>query len=305
MTSLKSQGVVFSALAWAVTTAQLIWPWSESRLELLVLAAVIFLLGLPHGALDTIFARQLYGIQTVRGWVRFGFFYLCLSGFALGAWFLTPTLFLWVFLALSAAHFSGDPDGETSGLCRLFYGGAIIVLPTLLHADEVTRLFAFLVDAASARNIAAALHEASLWWLAALLVAAAFSAKADWSKALEFVSLAALATLVPPLMAFAVFFCCMHSPRHMLRTQVFAGITSFRRLLKAAAIPTLLVLGGAVLVFCFAGNQPVEGLVVRLLFVTLAALTFPHMFLVEQVRLSGWIRASRYRSAELAPARPR
>lgn len=37
--------------------------------------------------------------------------------------------------------FSGDPSPGTPVFSRVFYGGAIIVLPTIFYAPEVTQLF--------------------------------------------------------------------------------------------------------------------------------------------------------------------
>ena len=49
------------------------------QLELIVVAVLIVVLGVPHGALDTIFARQLYGIRTLSGWLQFSLLYLLLA----------------------------------------------------------------------------------------------------------------------------------------------------------------------------------------------------------------------------------
>ena len=65
MSMLRLQGLVFSCgaillAAMAATLGQL-----GSQIELLVIASLILVLGVPHGALDTIFARQIYGIVSV------------------------------------------------------------------------------------------------------------------------------------------------------------------------------------------------------------------------------------------------
>lgn len=77
MNAQRLQGLVFSfsalGVAFAATTLGRFSPQSE----LIVLAALIVVLGIPHGAMDTIFAQKLYGIRTPWAWARFGLVYLC------------------------------------------------------------------------------------------------------------------------------------------------------------------------------------------------------------------------------------
>ena len=103
---------------------------------------------------------------------------------------------------------------------------------------------------------------------------------------------AALALLAPPLLGFAVFFCAMHSARHIVRTwhYVGAGLGQAARLGRAALLPTLGTLAlGATVAYCWR-TQPLEAGLIQWLFVGLAALTVPHMALVEPVRWHGWVR---------------
>ena len=95
-----------------------------------------------------------------------------------------------------------------------------------------------------------------------------------------------LATLAPPLLAFAVFFCGMHSPRHILRTLDCSGRGALHGLLTASA-PMLAVLVLSVAAWYWSDGLAPDTRVIRIVFVGLAALTVPHMALVEQVRLSG------------------
>jgi Brp/Blh family beta-carotene 15,15'-monooxygenase len=86
------------------------------------------------------------------------------------------------------------------------------------------------------------------------------------------------------LLAFTVFFCTMHSARHIVRTWHYAGTGSIAQLIRAALLPMLgtLILGGAAAYFL--RTEPLEAGMMQLVFVGLAALTVPHMALVEQVR---------------------
>ena len=148
MNPLRIQGLAFSVGAIVLAIVAITAARFDPQVELIVVAALIVLLGVPHGALDTIFARQVYGIQTPWGWLWFAVIYVLLSASVVGFFMLAPAGFLIGFLLISMLHFSGDPTGGTPWWARALYGGAIIVLPTLLYAGEITRLFALLVKIA-------------------------------------------------------------------------------------------------------------------------------------------------------------
>ena len=292
MSALRIQGLAFSVGAIVLAIVAITAARFDPQVELIVVAALIVLLGVPHGALDTIFARQLYGIQTPRGWLWFAMIYVLLSASVIGFFMLAPAGFLIGFLLISMLHFSGDPAAGTPWLARALYGGAIIVLPTLLHAGEITRLFALLVGIDAATLVTPFLGLLAWPWLIGLALATIQRLSKDWLTALEMGAVAVLAVLAPPLISFTVFFCAMHSARHILRTIDYSGRSSPGLILGATLLPMLGVLLASAAAWHFLGGTPINGAIIQLVFVGLAALTVPHMALVERVRLSGWIMGS-------------
>ncbi len=295
---LRLQGIVFCALALLVSAGGLaarFGTWAPARpserTELEVTAVLIVLLGVPHGALDSMFAERSYRVRSAFGWLAFVFAYLMPVALVAAVWKLAPLFFLAGFLVISAAHFSGDPRPGTPAFVRLFYGGAIIVLPCLLHQDEVGRLFTFLAGKEAAAPVVYGLGLLSRPWLVGVAASAILALRRDWLTALEIAAAGLLAVLAPPLEAFTVFFCVMHSARHILRSVTYARAEMGRspvRLLPAALGPML----GFLVLFAAASrwleNVPVEARLMQLVFVALAGLTVPHMMLVEPVRLAGW-----------------
>ena len=82
----------------------------------------------------------------------------------------------------------------------------------------------------------------------------------------------------------------MHSARHILRTVAYASPSPSWLLLTAGVLPMVLVfLASAISWFCLA-DTPLDARLIQFVFVGLAALTVPHMALIERVRLSGWQR---------------
>jgi Brp/Blh family beta-carotene 15,15'-monooxygenase len=291
MNAERRQGLAFACVACAAAAASGLLGRFPPQLELIVLAALILVLGVPHGAMDTLFAQRLHGLRTAWDWARFTVAYLGLAGLVVAAWAWAPTAFLAGFLLISAAHFSGDPVEGTPWAVRLLQGGAILVLPALRHGEEMAGLFAQLVGADAARAVMPAL-EASAWpWLAGLVAGVIERARRDRLTALELGSVGLLAVVAPPLLAFTLFFCGMHGARHILRAFRYSGRESWRLLWLAALLPMLGVAIGSLAAWHALKDTPLDARVVQIIFVGLAALTVPHMALVERARLAGWMAA--------------
>lgn len=289
-TSLAQQGLAFSALAWLLVLASLWLPPLSAQAQLVMLSPVILVLGVPHGALDVLYAGQLGGIRSLRGWSLFTIAYFAVAASVLLLWWLAPGTFLVAFLLISAFHFSGDPAGKTPALLRTLYGGAVIFCPLALHSAEVLQLFAFLVGLPAAQAIVDVLHVAAWPWVAAIGVAAILGLRTAWVRSIELVSLAALLTFSPPLIGFTLFFCGMHSARHVLRTRDYSRAGTLHQLLRIVCWPMLATVVGVAIAVACSGGKPLDLRLAQVLFVGLAALTVPHMMVVERVRLAGWVR---------------
>jgi Brp/Blh family beta-carotene 15,15'-monooxygenase len=244
-------------------------------------------LGVPHGALDPIFAKKLYQLSSTLRWTVFLACYILLACVVVLAWWYAPAIFLWVFLILSVIHFSGDLRQGTSPLAQVLYGGASIVLPGALHQEELGHLFTLLIGDARGHSLAFTLHILAWPWLTGLALESLRIFKAGRQTVLEMGAVTAIATLLSPLIAFTIFFCFMHSARHIVRTQIYTA-ASMRVLVAVAAGPLLgvVVLGGAAWVF-FPPSE-MDSRVIQFVFVGLAALTVPHMCLVERLRWARW-----------------
>ena len=290
--SLRLQGLAFSALAWMTLIGSFWIPPLGPQIQLAILSPIILLLGVPHGALDTVFVRQLSNTQSGARWSLFAICYLAAAASVVVVWWLAPGFFLAAFLLISAIHFSGDPDGRTPTWFRTLYGGAVIFCPLLLHAAEVQQLFALLAGFPAAQTIVAVLQLAAGPWVAAIGVAAIAAAKRDLVRSVELVSITALLCVAPPLIGFTVYFCFMHSARHVLRTRDYSNAGTFRHLIGIATWPMLFTVVGVGIAGWMSEGGSLDMQLAQLLFVGLAALTVPHMIVVERVRFTGWVLGS-------------
>jgi beta-carotene 15,15'-dioxygenase len=279
-TRLGLQGLLFCALACLVSLAVLVGLRLPPEQEVLTTGVLIVLLGMPHGALDAVFAQRIFAIARPMGWVVFAVLYVAVAAGVVGLWWLAPTPFLVGFLCLSAAHFANDLPASVSGLARGLYGGAVIVLPALGHGPELERLLGWVAGAPSAAEVVPVLRVMAVPWLLLVFLMLVRAARTRPRVAAEFGALAALSAIAPPLVAFACYFCAMHSPRHMLKTLESLPESARANTLRLVLWPTLatfVALG--VLGWSFRAH-PVTPLVMQLVFVSLAALTLPHMLVL-------------------------
>ncbi|SNX27914.1 beta-carotene 15,15'-monooxygenase, Brp/Blh family [Polynucleobacter meluiroseus] len=282
MNPIQIQGLAFSLIAILFALSSLFLGAIDPYFSLLLVASSIFFLGVPHGALDPIFAQKLLGIGGWKAWSQFVFVYLALAITVIGIWWQFPLFFMASFLILSMMHFSRDLSISTPKITRLLYGGSMIVLPTLFHFTQMQQLFALILGVSGGLELAGFLHFIAWPWAALTIVAIGFESRLRWRTALEISAVCSLATLAQPLIAFTVYFCAMHSLRHILRTKQYAQMR-FAQLFFVALAPMLGVALMAILAWIYLPQTANVERILRFVFVALAALTVPHMILIDRV----------------------
>ena len=248
-------------------------------LSLLLAVALIALVGLPHGALDPVVAHRHGLITNIPSGIRFTLAYLLLAAAVVAVWIRFPLFALGAFLLISAVHFGRDWQPKT-GFGGLGYGATILGLPGLAHPTEVTRIFSLLLfDAAPA----AALALLQGLGIAGLLLLCLDYGRLNRGMLAELLLLVAAAALLPPLWYFVLYFCALHSPRH-LRDE-FRRLSGPQR--RYAALTLLVTTLAALLIAAASGvhlqqfYESLDTMLYPLVFIGLAALTVPHMCLLE------------------------
>ena len=250
----------------------------------LVLALAVAVTGLPHGALDPWVAWRI-GLWRGRwGFVAFNVAYVGLAALVVMAWQLAPGLSLVVFLAISAWHFAGDWRQDLPGWARALAGLALLALPAWRWPGDVDASFALLAGA-DGSVIASWLRVASPWLAAGMAAVALLAQRRSRATAIELAAVAALALLLPPLVYFVVYFCALHSLRHLRIAVGEADASSRGPIAGVALLYTVLTLVLAALVWPWlaaAGTlvHTADAELLKLVFIGLAALTLPHMLVV-------------------------
>lgn len=246
-----------------------------------IAAVLIVVAGLPHGTLDVEIAARRFGCADVAGRAKIIAAYVLCAAAMLLLWSVAPAAALVVFLVMAIVHFSRDWRMGADPFLAFMVGWALVGLPALSHPDAVAMIFEGLTGQHDGATIAAILACASVPAALGSLVFAFWAwTNAEWRSAVEVVTCLAAAMLLPPLVAFAVFFCCLHSPRHMADAlRETAGLSAGSKAGIMLAVFALSI-GLGVLVYLAQTSNAVDASVIRTAFILISTLTVPH-FLLE------------------------
>lgn len=274
-----AEGWVFVALAGSLSLAALAGLEVGSGWQAGLLAVLVTLLGLPHGALDIEVARLAGLWHDLGGWLRFGCAYVLVVGLAIGFWLAAPGPALAIFLAMSAWHFAGDWRDRLPPILRLAVGGSVVSLPALFHVADVTQVFGLLVPAASAKVIAESLELLAVPFLVGAVGSALRSGHPR--TALEIVAIVVAAAALPPLVYFIAYFCFLHSPRHLIEAGAELAIGNLRDLVRRTWPIVAITCLGAMAAAALLPAAPLSTVAIKVVFIGLFGLTVPHMLLIE------------------------
>jgi Brp/Blh family beta-carotene 15,15'-monooxygenase len=270
-----------------------------------VLALAAIAIAMWHGAYDHVHAEQVLARRVGRHWLPwFLCGYVALAGTTLLGWRLFPFASLLFFLGYSAWHFGTEPEQAAprlaTALPALALGAVPIVAACHWRPAAVTPVFMQMAQgSADAHGLAKALG-AGCWPVLAIALGGIVSGLLGRSFLQRGELLAvtmlqiALFALCDPLVAFAVYFCCWHTPEHLVTTSLpqTGGSTlgvSILHNLRSGLVPwilSLIFLGAA-----FGLGRHEAASYQSEIFIVLSALTVPHMALNE---LSRWMPRASY-----------
>lgn len=254
--------------------------WLSPLVQLIGLALVVVVLGLPHGALDPWIAERIGLCQTRAQTTFFTLGYLLVAALVVLLWVWFPVTSLLFFLVISAWHFSGDWAKSMVWPLRWCAGAALLLMPIGFHTQTVATIFTHLSGEGGAA-VANVLALPEPWLFAIMLgLGAVALGLGQWQTALEYLALLVLAYVAPPLVYFALYFSLLHSPRHLLGLFRQASPNEYPRLIRMLLIYTSATLLLAVPLWWLWSALPMDSVILRLVFIGLAAVTVPHMILI-------------------------
>ena len=247
----------------------IIWPK--------LFAAIVLLLGVPHGALDIEIVCARRNVSHRVGIAKLLTAYVGLTAAVTTAWLIAPAATLFIFLVVSSYHFGGDWHHDT--LARLCTGCAVLSAPAVFHPSQVAEIFGWLSSPGAAHRLTACMAIAALPLLAATIGLSVWQIKT--SALLELSSVIMGALVLPPLTFFVLYFCFLHSVRHLVDTVSEFPDRSARNLVVAGLPFAVIAMGGCVIGAAAMMSLAPGPAVISSVFIGLAALTVPHIMFVD------------------------
>ncbi len=261
----------------------LTWVSLDSLQITMVASVAIVIAGIPHGTLDVEIATARFGSSTTSNKLAILSAYIGCALMMILLWQQIPELALTAFLIISIVHFSTDWREGAEPFLAMMVGWALIALPALSHPQSVAMIFEMLTGNQNGATISAVLACASVpAALGSLVFAYNAYENGEYVNATEVLSCLVAAICLPPLIAFAIFFCGLHSPRHMADAIRETGDLSAKKKLFVIVAVFALSMGMGALLFVGDSELPIDAGIIRTAFILLSTLTVPH-FVLEQI----------------------
>jgi beta-carotene 15,15'-dioxygenase len=280
---LSLRAVAMPLITFGLVMLDHIGPGLGDMLSAMIAAVAIIVVGIPHGSLDIEIAATHFGKSTTHGKIQITLAYLAAAMLMTLLWFKIPPLALTLFLIVSIIHFSADWRTSVDPFLAYMVGWALIALPALSHLDAVAAIFSLLTGNQSGAVIAALLACSAVPAVLGCIVYTGLAFKQGrHGDGIDLICCLLAMVILPPLISFALFFCCLHSPRHLIGAVQDAGKIPLLQKAVIALAVIIFALGLGVLLFVFGNTSPTDASVIKTAFLLLSILTVPH-FILEQL----------------------
>ena len=265
----------------------------------LICFLLILTIGISHGSLDHSKGKKLLNILNISNMFYFYLMYILIGVLVIILWLLLPSATLVLFLIIASYHF-GKEDTDflkdnNIKLNQLFYflkGILIVVAPLNFHFEETVNIFKLLfVD--SEKFYVFLGYVENLKIIPIIFILSLISSMylffknfkfVNFSIFLDFFSILILNYYLTPLLAFTFYFCFLHSIRHSIslifeldRNNFKIGFLVFlKKALPLTLITAILFISS---LFILKNYYVLDNAILKVIFIGLASLTFPHILL--------------------------
>lgn len=194
-------------------------------------------------------------------------------------WIVMPRVALIGFVLVSAFHFGRDWK-KYLNFGGFGFGAFVLGLPAWTSTESVEQIFGVLLLGSPTSEALTILK--GLLVVGVLLLTLEIK-RVTFTQRVELLALTVFSLLLSPLWYFTLYFCGVHSPRHLLSEFKLIPGSSRRIAFLLITTLTLLTVGFAVGfgTLLVGYSQGLADTVLQLIFIGLAALTVPHIILLE------------------------
>ena len=257
---------------------------------------LILSVGISHGAMDNYKANKILKIYKINNKIIFYLIYMLISLLVIIFWFFFTSLTLLVFLLLASYHFGREDtfflNIENSNFNQFFYlikGSLIIFAPLFFHIDETLKIFEVLLI-----NDKVLFFIQDQHWIVNICLSSGvlgylyFIFKNKFKDFeilfLDMLSIFILNFIFSPLIAFTIYFCFLHSVRHIISISFELDENSFSNgakifVKKALPLTILTALLYLLSLVYLSNSYALNDIIIQVIFIGLASLTFPHILL--------------------------
>ena len=265
----------------------------------LVCLLLILIIGVSHGSLDHIKGRKLLKIFKINNIITFYTSYFLLAVTITILWVLYPTLVLITFLIVASFHFGKEDtqfliDNNSYLNQFLFFlkGSLVILAPLYFNFNETVSIFKLLLIENESFYQSLNVIENNNFLIIGIVLSALSSIILFFKKFelrkftifFDYFSIIIINMHFSPLIALTIYFCFLHSIRHSISLMTELDQESLKNgllvFIKKATPLTILTA-----IFCLIGlyflnnNYNLDSAILKLIFIGLASLTFPHILL--------------------------
>ena len=277
----------------------IIFKLNNFNIPPLICLLLILTIGVSHGSLDHVKGKKLFNILNINKISIFYFSYILIAISVIIIWIIIPFISLMIFLLVASYHFGKEDTqfliNENSYLNQLLFflkGLLIIVAPIFFHFEETITIFKLLLIDSEIFYSTLEFIEVNMILPIAIILSSLssiylFLRKFEIKKFivfLDYFSILILNYYLTPLLAFTVYFCFLHSIRHSITLIYEIDKNDFKNGLKVF-VQKALPLTVLTAIFCLIGlyllnnNYDFNSSILKIIFIGLASLTFPHILL--------------------------
>ena len=265
----------------------------------LICLFLILSIGVSHGSLDNFKGRKLFQIFGISNFFIFYLSYILISLIVIILWVIIPSISLIIFLIIASHHFGKEDtqflivkNSYNNQLLFFLKGSLIIFAPMYFHFDETISIFKLLLIENESFYEFLNLIETNKILLYAIILSTLssiilFTKNFEFKKFtifLDYFSILIINYFFSPLVAFTIYFCFLHSVRHSIslmyeldNNDLANGLKVFTK--KALPLTILTAIFSFLGLFLLNSTYNFDSSIIKIIFIGLASLTFPHILL--------------------------